>query len=489
MEKRVKTGLVLAVSFLVLSGMTACSSLGGGQAGVSQQLVKVERGDITVTVSGSGNIEATREARLTFGSAGKVDRILVKDGDAVRKGDLLARLDTSALELGRTQAEVALTQAEVAMTQAQLALKTAERSLKNTRDTQDTLELARLNAQISLDAARDSLSDTIKGYNWDNFETIDSELNKARTFYNYALEGEQQQPSGFTGDWELLLERATQRLEAAQAAYDNFLAGHGNAKINIKEEQVRAAEMSLAQSQKNLDKLADDITLQELQVTSANQTVSQAQESVTLAGQSLQEAQKQLDEATITAPFDGVIAQVLAKEGDSVPSPSVAPQAVIYMIDPVDIELVVDVDEIDIASVALNHEAKITLDALPNAEFKGVVSAIYPLPKEEGGVVLYRVRLSLDVPENSGIRAGMSASADISIAQHRQVLLVPSRAVTRNSSGQNVVRVMSGGKVQEKPVTVGLDDGQHTEILGGLSEGEVVVVESRVPSTSGLGMF
>ena len=94
-------------------------------------------------------------------------------------------------------------------------------------------------------------------------------------------------------------------------------------------------------------------------------------------------------------------------------------------------ELVVDVDEIDIPRVKLDQEAVITLDALPDTEFQGTVTAIYPVPKEEGGVVLYEVRLSLDIPEDSGIKVGMSASADVMIEKRSDVLLVPSRAVRR----------------------------------------------------------
>ena len=212
----------------------------------------------------------------------------------------------------------------------------------------------------------------------------------------------------------------------------------------------RRREWRWLRAQKNLDDLAEDIAIQELQVTSANQTVEQAQQSVELAQQSLAEAQRQLDEATITAPFDGVVAQVLAKEGEIVPSPSMVPKTIIQLIVPTHMELLVEVDEIDIPQVKLNQEAVIKVDALPDSEFKGVVTAVYPVPKEEGGVVLYEVRLALEVPENSGIKVGMSASADILIEKHSNVLLVPSRAVQKDSQGKTIVKVMSGGQIQEK---------------------------------------
>jgi HlyD family secretion protein len=488
MKNRIKLGLMLTILCLALLGTSACS--GGSQAEVSQQLVKVERGDLTVSVAGSGKIEASREASLTFGSAGKVDRILVKEGDEVKAGDVLARLDTSSLNLAHTQAQVALAQAELALTQAQLAQRTAELNLKNTRGSEDALKLALLNAQINQDIAEDSLSDAYKSYDWDNYDEVASRLNKAKAYYEFAQEGAQ----GATGDnaesWQLLLERARDSLAAAQADYDNFVAGYSTDKITLKKKQVTAAQMAVAQAQKNLDDLAESIAVQELQVASANQSVTQSQQSVALAQQSLADAQRQLDEATIVAPFDGVVAQVLAREGDNIPSPSMAPKTVIYMIDPDLMELVVQVDEIDIPRLALGQEAVIKVEALPDTTFKGTISAVYPVPEEVGGVVLYNVRLAIEVPENSGIKVGMSASANVMVGKRSNVLLVPSRAVQKDSQGGTTVKVMSDGQVQARPVTVGLDDGLRVEITSGLQEGETVVVESRVKSsTSGMSLF
>ena len=483
MKNKVKLGLILTIVCLTLLGTTACDAFGGGKEEVSQQLVEVVRGDITVSVTGSGKIEASREARLTFGSTGRVDKILVKEGDEVSQGEVLARLDTSALELARTQAQVSLTQAEVAQAQAQLAKKTAEYNLKKTQDTEGTLKLALLNAQISLDQAQRALD---VGITSTDYDTIVAELRKAKVWYQYLID------SGRDGtserDLSLALDVAKERLDVAQARYDNLLAGYDTQEIAIKKKQVEAAEMALTQAQKNLDELAEDIAFQELQVASANQSIEQAKQSVKLARQSLNDAQRQLDEATIVAPFDGLVAQVLVKEGDNVPSPSMAPKTIIHLIDPNLVELVVEVDETDIPLVGLNQEAVITVDALPQADFKGEVTAVYPLPKEEGGVLLYDVRLSLDIPENSGIKIGMSASADILFEERSNVLLVPSRAVGKNDQGQTIVKVMADEQVEERPVVVGLDDGLRAEIISGLSEGETVVVEVRVKSQS-MSMF
>jgi len=483
MKNKIKLGLILTVLCLALLGTTACG--GGGNEEVSQQLVKVTRGDLTVSVTGSGKIETSLEARLAFGSAGKVEKILVEEGDSVSKGEVLAKLDTSALELARTQSQVALTQAEVALTQAQLAQKTAEYNLKNTRDTEDSLELALFNAQISLDQAQRTLE---TGITATDFDAITAELRKAKAWYKYVIDSIKE-GTGNLDDLALELDVAKDRLEVAQANYDNILAGYDSEEVAIKKKQVEAAEMAAAQARKNLDELAEDIAIKELQVESASQSVVQARQSVELAGQSLDEAQRQLDEATIVSPFEGIVAQVLATEGDNIPSPSMVPKTIIHLIDPSRMELAVEVDEIDIPLVEIGQEAVISVDALPDTEFKGTIIAVYPVPKEEGGVVLYDVRLSLDAPENSGIKVGMSASADVLIEKRSDVLMVPSRAIKQDNQGKTIVKVMSDEQVQERQVVVGLDDGFRIEIVSGLREGETVVIESRVRSASGTSMF
>ena len=485
MKNIIKLGLILTVLCLVLLWTTACDLLGGGEEEVSQQLVKVTRGDLTVSVTGSGKVETSLEARLAFGSTGKVDKILVEEGDRVSKGEVLAKLDTSALELARTQSQVALTQAEVALTQAQLAQKTAEYNLKNTRDTEGALELALFNAQISLDQAQRTLDTGITATDYD---AIKAELNKAKAWYKYVIDSIQE-GTGNLNDLALELDIAKERLDTAQARYDDLLAGYDTQEVAIKKKQLEAAEMSVAQAQKNLDELAEDIAIRELQVESASQSVVQARQSVELAGQSLDEAQRQLDEATIVASFEGIVAQVLATEGDNIPSPSMVPKTIIHLIDPSRMELAVEVDEIDIPLVEIGQEAVISVDALPDAEFQGIITAVYPVPKEEGGVVLYDVRLSLDAPENSGIKVGMSASADVLIEKRSNVLMVPSRAIEKDNQGKTIVKVMSDEQVQERQVVVGLDDGFRIEIVSGLGEGETVVIESRVRSTSGMSMF
>ncbi len=480
MKKKVIISIISVVLLAALLGTAACSGLGGNNGGVTRQQVTVTRGDLTVSVSGNGKVATPREARLTFGSAGKVSKIAVKEGDKVKAGDILAKLDTRSLELSLKQAQMSLTQAEGTLLQAQLAQRTAENNLENLRNSGNSLKLALLNAQIARDTADINLNASITAV---NFTLLEAELNRAKAWYDYVLRM-QAEVTANADAWSIALDRAKESLDTAKAAYDNAMAGYDSNQVNLKKKQLEAAELSVTLAQKNINDLGKNIALQELQVASSAQTTKQAQQALDLARQSLADAQKQLDEASIAAPFDGIIAAVLGKEGDVIPSPSMAPTPILQMVNPNFLELVIEVDEIDIPSVKLAQEADVKMDALPGAVFKGRVTALYPVPEEKGGIVLYKVKISLDVPESSGVKVGMSASADIVAVRHTGVLIVPSRAVLKNSEGQSFVKVQEGVKTQEKVVTIGLDDGMKVEITSGLKEGETVVVETKAKSSS-----
>lgn len=409
---------------LALAGSIACNPFGGDKEEVTQQLVEVVRGDLVISVSGSGNVEVSNEVNLAFEVGGRIDKIYVEEGDNVTEGDVLAKLDTGALELALTQARVALTTQQVALTTQQVAVTTANVSLRT--------------AKHSLDEARDL-------YTWPEIKVAQSDVDEAEAFVDYVIEKNLPQAS---------LAYAQARLTAAEAILDAMIMSYDTEEVAIKKMEVELAEQSL------------ELARQSLELT--QQSLEQAQQSV-------EQAQKNLNEATLTAPFDGVAANVYANEGDVIPSPTMATKVIIHLIDLTTMELNVEVDEIDIPGVKLEQRVIIEVDALPDLELEGKVAFISPVAKEEAGVVLYEVTIGFDVPQGSGLKVGMSAEADIVIKERNNVLLVPDRAIKQDSEGNSVVEVMVGKEVQERPVVIGISDGFDTEIVSGLNEGEVVV--------------
>jgi len=231
--------------------------------------------------------------------------------------------------------------------------------------------------------------------------------------------------------------------------------------------------------------MAED-TLDDMQNERDEDQIAILKKQVVAAEQSLEEARSALEVETIVAPFDGVVAEVNFEEGDVIPTPGVSQVTIVRLIDTSSLELVVKLDEIDVPGVALGQRAVITVDALPDVQLEGTVLSISPLPRVEAGVVSYNVKVGFEVPEGSGLRVGMSATADIILSERSDALLVPDRAINYDGQGNPVVHVMvdrETGEIEERRVALGISDGFRTEILSGLQEGETLVIE--VPAESG----
>lgn len=439
-------GIVAALLMvLFLGSATACNPFGGDEEEISQRLVEVVRGDLALTVSGSGNIEIADDIDLAFDIGGRIARINVEEGDNVAAGNVLAKLDTTDLELALAQARVTLTQAETALTQAKVAVIQAA--------------LAVNSANVSLRTARHNLDEARDLYTWPPINVARDNLADAEAFLQYVLD------RGLSAETLLY---AQSRVDAAKTTLNAMVYSYDTEEVAIKKMEITVAEETLALSQQSL--------------VYAQQSVEYARQSVVYAQRSLEHAQKQLDKAVISAPFDGVVAKLHTKEGDIIPPPTLAATAIIHLIDPTTMELNAEVDEIDMPGVDLNQRAIIEVDALPDLPLEGKVTFISSLSKEEAGVVLYDVTVSFDIPQGSGLRAGMSADADIVIEERNNILLVPARAVKQDSEGNPIVKVVVGEETEERTVIIGISDGFDTEIVEGLREGKTVEVEVRTKS-------
>jgi len=308
------------------------------------------------------------------------------------------------------------------------------------------LELALAQAELALSSAEYNLDKTQQVYAQPDLSTARAAVSSARSYLQYTKmmldEANSVEQVEF---WENEVYQAEVNLAAAEQRRDEMLAGGDSAEVTLRRLEVAAARKALEQSQ------------------------------------------KEFDEATITAPFDGIVGAVYVDEGDIIPPPTMAPTVAIYFITPTSLELKAEVDEIDIPDVEVGQGAVIEVDAIAYDLFEGTVNSISPVPVIQAGLVLYEVTISLVIPADAGVMVGMSATADIMIDKSEDTLLVPERAVGRDDQGNAVVWVSVDGQLEQRTVVVGISDGLKTEILEGLSEGDMVAVEKR--GTTELGSF
>ncbi len=277
------------------------------------------------------------------------------------------------------------------------------------------------------------------------------------------------------------LASAQASLTSAQAQLNDILKGPEPKKVKLREEQLASAQASLASAQAQLSDILSGPDLKEVELREAQLKAAQ---------DSLDQARENLARATITTPFDGVVAATNFKAGEYAP----ANAAVLVLVDTSRLEVEALVDEQDIPRIRPGQEARTVLDALPTVTFQGQVKAVSPLAQRQAGLINYRVLLSLEGGAGAGItlREGLTATAEILVDKRENVLLVPNRALSRRGQ-ERVVKVVAGERVEERVVVAGPSNGEYTEITSGLKEEEKVQVESSrstpTPSPGGMPFF
>jgi HlyD family secretion protein len=256
-------------------------------------------------------------------------------------------------------------------------------------------------------------------------------------------------------------------VSSASAQYDAALARHEALLAGASDADIAAAEADLASAKASLDNLISGPSASDLKIYETRLAQSEI---------GLEEAQNSLADATLVAPFDGVITAVHVAIGENVSG------LAIELLDSNSLEVVLGVDEIDIGQLAVGQPAKVAMETWPNEDISSEITAIAPSSSaNDSGVVTFDVHLALDQTDLP-ILVGMTANADLITNVGEDVLLVPNAAVTADRENGtyavNVVRTKEDGSTTVMPVevTIGLKDNDHTQIISGLVEGDVVIL-------------
>ena len=206
--------------------------------------------------------------------------------------------------------------------------------------------------------------------------------------------------------------------------------------------------------------------------------VSSAQAQVNEARRDLEEAAQYITDGVVTSPVDGLVMSVNYEAGDAVSADSallnLATQTTYVTL---------SVSQDDIADLELGMEVQMTFDAYDDEVYTGTIDSIsYSAARMGSTSVSYGVYILMDGhPEN--IYEGMTCDATFITRQELDCLYVSYRAVTTAEDGTETVKLLTDtGETVVTPVTTGFSDGQNVQILSGLEEGDVVLIESRVNS-------
>ena len=167
-----------------------------------------------------------------------------------------------------------------------------------------------------------------------------------------------------------------------------------------------------------------------------------------------------------------MITAVFVDEGE------IASGSIIEIVDNNQMEVVLQVDEVDVSSFTIGQPALVTLETWPNETIESQISFISPsAQRDNNALVTYDVYLQMEQSELP-ILVGMTANANLITAERKDVLLVPNAAITpdRRAGTFSVTVQLADGTTEDVSVTIGLRDGQNTEITSGLTAGDKLVI-------------
>lgn len=254
---------------------------------------------------------------------------------------------------------------------------------------------------------------------------------------------------------------ATVAREVAQANYDDR-AQEPDAETSDEAARLEAAKAAYQRARATLEKALSGAAPEE--IAALETAVQQAELGLTTA-------RARLDDTRLMAPFAGVVLDVTTRVGETVSSG--APLLLLADVSRLYVEA--DVEEVDAPLVQVGQTAELRLDAFPGQTLSGKVGRVAPAASTLRGAVSYPTRIDLD-PHSLALKPGMSATVRIATAIRPDALLVPARAV-QTLGRQKIVRLFRDGRPVEVEVTTGLTDRQQIEIVEGLREGDLVLVD------------
>jgi HlyD family secretion protein len=247
-----------------------------------------------------------------------------------------------------------------------------------------------------------------------------------------------------------------------------------------KEGVVSASSLDDAQKNYELGLNKQNVAKAQVQVLKAK--VGQAEAQVAQDRANLTQLEEQLSYTTIASPIDGIILSRDVEVGDAVSSILVLGSSATLIMtlgDTSEVYVKGKVDESDIGKVYLGQPARIKVESFKDKTFNGKVTKISPMGVEKDNVTTFEVRVSINNPGGE-LKAAMTANAEIILEEHKNVLQIPEGSILYDKDKKASVEIPDEkGKEGKRKlaVNIGISNGAKTEVLGGLKEGDQVVLQ------------
>lgn len=480
---------------------------------VREREYTVTRDTITVGVESSGVVDTAPNAH-TFESGTVVEELLVKVGSEVKKGQAIASISMDNLNEQIEAAKSELSDAKAALLQASSAkdvllaqnnqdkqtaltgvqqeyagrteLLTNEKSRIETSIAQQEQTLSQLEQQITDMASQAS---SLQEKSQQLQAKIDQNILEIGRLNEELLQ--QEESSEQANTIQLKITQLQNENTAMQQEIDTYMADPVLTEVERLKEEQKNCENSLNNSYEELALKAEEIQRTEKQLQQAlenqnqknsfldyktNEDLKALNENITKANQNLQAAQEKVShlqelakQSTMYAQLDGIVTALNYKVGDTIVDGK--PLCIVGELDQT--TMTVPVSAADIGNVSVGQKVNIYVDAYAEQKFTGVVKERLLVANDNGE---YPVTISID-PGEQTLLPGMKAYATIILKEKVDVLTLSNKAITLENGKQHVLVRNEAGELIQKQIVTGFSDGRVSEILDGLTENEIVIVQ------------
>ena len=441
----------------------------------------VGRGDVEVTITGSGKLEAEDTADIKLPVSVEVSTVFVKAGDQVAAGDALAALDVASLryraaelstelatldrKLGGWKAAGSITApvkgrvkflpagegmdvVEAVNQYGCLALLSTDGLMQLELQTSAALAL---NAEVDVRWADGSAAGTVAA--------------RIGGGYLITLEDDDApyQAAAQVWDGDALLGEGTLEIHTPVAIFGN---GGVIEKVNVKLDAQAYA----------------GTTLFTLNNEPATDGYRQALADRNEKAEQLQTVLMYQYHPTVTAPVAAVVGEIGVAEGEKTASADGSSETTAFTLQTGGaVRMTIRVDELDVNTVQVGQNATITLDAFSTESFPATVTRISRIGEATGSITTYETDLLLNY--DARLLDGMNGSAVILADSARDVLTLPLAAVHEDADGSYVLLLDANDAQTKLSIQTGLSDGTYAQVTDGLREGDRVVYTDPNAST------
>jgi len=467
-EWKVSPWLVGAVCLAAGLGVGGVGMLAARQAGglpveeLERLTVEVERSPLTLKIRVNGSVVPVRSVNLSPKNAGRLERVLVNQGDVVAAGDLIAVMESRDIDAQFLQAKARQVQAEARLRELQaggtdMAVAQAEEEVQQAR-AQMLVEAAQVNeAEAQVAEARAQANEAQA-----RLELAEQQLKR-----NLVLESE----------GAISTDRLDELTTAANQARANL--ARSKASVTRAEASYLRTQASQAQSRSRLD--AAQLRLQDTSDGERPEMIEQAEAQVFEALGQVQAVEVQKADSQLQAPFDGVITQRYADPGAFVtPTTSASSTASATSTSVValaqGLEVRANVPEVDINSIQPGQIVEVTADSFPQQTFLGQVRLVSPEAVEEQNVTSFQVRVALNTGQDQ-LLSGMNVDLTFIGESIGNALVVPTVAIVTREGERGVLVPDRKNEPEFQAVETGVSIGDQTQVLSGIELSERVFID------------